>query len=110
MEQAIANLITNAAQSGATRVLLKTEVDEDYVRMTIADNGSGISEGELQHVFDPFYTTRRSKGGSGLGLSLVHRIVSDHNGTVEARTQEGEGTQFIVRLPLSSGRSEGDAS
>lgn len=110
MEQAIANLITNAAQSGATRVSLKTEVDEDYVRMTIADNGSGISEGELQHVFDPFYTTRRSKGGSGLGLSLVHRIVSDHNGTVEARTQEGEGTQFMVRLPLSSGRSEGDAS
>ncbi|MGI8740248.1 MAG: ATP-binding protein [Gammaproteobacteria bacterium] len=51
-------------------------------------------------MFDPFYTTRRSQGGSGLGLSLVHRIIADHDGTVEARRRKGRGTQFILRLPL----------
>jgi len=100
LEQAMVNLINNAAQSGASKVKIKTEREQHYARVTINDDGRGIPETELQYIFDPFYTTRRSQGGSGLGLSLVHRIIADHDGTVEARSTEGKGTQFILRLPL----------
>ncbi|MGH8501327.1 MAG: ATP-binding protein [Gammaproteobacteria bacterium] len=101
MEQALVNLISNAAQSGASRVRVMTKRDARHVCVTISDDGRGIPQGEIEHIFDPFYTTRRSQGGSGLGLSLVHRIVADHDGTVEAHSAAGEGTQFILRLPLA---------
>jgi two-component system CheB/CheR fusion protein len=100
MEQAMVNLIGNAAQSGASKIVIKTEREEDHVRVTISDDGRGIPQEEIEHIFDPFYTTRRSQGGSGLGLSLVHRIVSDHNGTVEAHSAPGKGAQFVLRLPF----------
>ena len=50
-------------------------------------------------VFDPFFSTRRREGGTGLGLSLVHRIVSEHGGTIDVHSRPGEGTAFIIELP-----------
>ncbi|HKF93224.1 MAG TPA: ATP-binding protein, partial [Gammaproteobacteria bacterium] len=100
MEQAMVNLISNAAQSGASRINVRINGDGQYICMVVNDDGRGIAQEELEHIFDPFYTTRRSQGGSGLGLSLVHRIVADHNGTVEAHSAPGEGTRFVIRLPF----------
>jgi two-component system, chemotaxis family, CheB/CheR fusion protein len=101
LEQAMVNLISNAAQSGAARVTVRTEAEPKHVRVTVSDNGMGIPPEQIEHIFDPFYTTRRSKGGSGLGLSLVHRIVSDHDGTIEAHSGQHQGARFVMRLPLS---------
>jgi PAS domain S-box-containing protein len=101
MEQAMINLISNAAQAGASNVAIRTERDDRYARIVVIDDGDGIPREEIKYIFDPFYTTRRAKGGSGLGLSLVHRIVADHNGTVEAYSNPGKGAEFVVRLPLA---------
>jgi two-component system NtrC family sensor kinase len=109
MEQAMVNLISNAAQSGASRINVRINGDGQYICMVVNDDGRGIAQEELEHIFDPFYTTRRSQGGSGLGLSLVHRIVADHNGTVEAHSAPGEGTRFVIRLPFPRNQSETSA-
>jgi two-component system NtrC family sensor kinase len=100
VEQAMVNLISNAAQSSASEIAIKTERRGSHARITISDNGVGIAPEEIEHVFDPFYTTRRSQGDSGLGLILVHRIISDHDDTTKARSVLAEGTQFVVHLPL----------
>jgi signal transduction histidine kinase len=100
IEQAMANLITNAAQAKASHIWLMTERFGEHAHITVRDDGSGISQEDLPHVFDPFYTTRRQKGGSGLGLSLVHRIITDHDGTIDVSSASGKGAEFVVRLPL----------
>ena len=67
------------------------------VRVTVADNGKGMTRPELERAFDDFYTTK--PGGTGLGLSIVRRLVLDLNGSVKVETQPGQGTKFFVELP-----------
>jgi len=67
------------------------------VRVEIADTGAGIPAEYLHRVFDPFFTTKQ--GGTGLGLSVSHRIVAGHGGELRVKSQEGRGTRFTVRLP-----------
>jgi signal transduction histidine kinase len=71
------------------------------VCVSIRDNGHGFSGEESERLFDPFYTTRREQGGTGLGLSLAHVIVSDHGGSFEVSGAPGEGATFTIKLPLS---------
>jgi signal transduction histidine kinase len=59
----------------------------------------------LDKVFDPFFTTRDQKGGTGLGLSLCHGIVTDHGGKIYARSKPGQGSTFFIELPLASGKA-----
>lgn len=79
---------------------LKVEVSasESWVKVMIIDTGRGISEHNLSHIFEPLFTTR--KKGSGLGLAITRRIISDHNGTIEATSRVGEGTTFLITLPV----------
>jgi signal transduction histidine kinase len=65
--------------------------------MAVEDTGSGIAPADLAHVFRPYFTRR--KGGSGLGLALVHRIVTEHGGTIDVASQPGRGSTFSIRLP-----------
>jgi signal transduction histidine kinase len=67
------------------------------VRITVADTGKGMTEPELDHAFDDFYSTK--PGGTGLGLSIVRRLVLDANGVLRVETQPGIGSRFIVELP-----------
>ena len=71
-----------------------------YVQLTISDTGVGISEVDLPKVFDPFFTTKEPGKGTGLGLAVVYAIIRDHNGIIEVRSVRGEGSSFIIYLPV----------
>jgi predicted ATPase/signal transduction histidine kinase/CheY-like chemotaxis protein len=116
--QVVMNLCTNAAQSmergGVVTVALeRVEVGERrllshgalsggrYVRLSVADTGSGIPPAVLERMFDPFFTTKRVGDGTGLGLALVHGIVADFGGAIDVVTQVGVGTTFNIWLPAT---------
>lgn len=76
----------------------------DYVKLTVSDNGCGISEDIIDKIFDPFFTSKDTdkKRGSGLGLSVVDSVIKDHQGFVDLQTVEGEGTSFFIYFPVTT--------
>ncbi len=105
IKQVILNLTANALQAvsddGEVEIRLIEQVD--YVVLTVRDNGCGMTEETLQHVFDPFYSERQGGQGTGLGLSIIHRIIEDHDGTITPFSDgPGKGSTFSVRLPRRS--------
>jgi signal transduction histidine kinase len=101
LRQAIMNLVTNAIQAperkGPVRITVAM-ADDSRVRLTVIDDGAGISEEIAQRIFRPFFTTRPT--GTGLGLAVVQRIVHAHGGELVHRATPGGGATFEVRLPL----------
>ena len=81
------------------KIEIKLTKNEQYAVVSIKDSGPGIPEDLIDEIFDPFFTTKEK--GTGLGLSVVNRIVKDHSGKIEVISEEGEGTEFIIKLPLS---------
>jgi signal transduction histidine kinase len=69
----------------------------------VSDDGPGVPEGLRHRIFDPFFTTKGPDEGSGLGLMVCHRIVTDHGGSIEVRSREGEGATFSVFWPAAPG-------
>jgi len=101
--------LVHGPNKGGTAPSSKTQ--EGFIRLTVADDGPGIAEDVLQRIFDPFFTTRGGRGGTGLGLSLVHGIVRDLGGEIEVSTKVGEGSCFTVLLPrYTDGRGDPEAS
>jgi two-component system sensor histidine kinase HydH len=99
MQQALLNLLGNAVEAterGFVR-LGAGDAGDDAIEITVEDTGKGITEGALERIFDLYYTTKAE--GTGLGLSLVHRIVSEHGGRLEVDSEEGRGTRFSLVLP-----------
>jgi len=106
------NLINNAfyavhqrAKSEAVgyqpKVTVRAEQKENHIQLSVQDNGNGIPEAIKDKIFQPFFTTKPTGEGTGLGLSLSYDIVTKgHGGTIEVETKEGEGTTFVVTLPL----------
>ncbi len=82
------------------RIRVSSERASEAVRLTVIDNGPGMSESERRRIFDPFYTTRQREGGTGLGLSIAHGIVMQHGGEIEVESELGAGTRVRVDLPL----------
>jgi PAS domain S-box-containing protein len=111
MEQAIMNVIRNAVDVSAdtteARVEIRTQALSTAVRLTVRDYGPGVSARDLPHLFDPFYTTRRNLGGIGLGLSVAHGIVRDHDGTLRIESTPGEGATIYLDLPIASSLDSG---
>jgi PAS domain S-box-containing protein len=114
LEQVLTNLLTNAAKytEPGGRVTLRAEHDGAHVVIRVWDTGVGISAELLPRLFEPFVQSEvnagRSRGGLGLGLSLVKRFVELHSGSVEARSDgPGRGSEFVVRLPAASPAGEG---
>jgi signal transduction histidine kinase len=103
LQQVFLNLFLNAADAmprgGELRVSLRPHGDEVEVR--VADSGHGIPAGDLDRVFEPFYTTKAAGEGSGLGLSVIQGIVADHHGAIEVLRSDDSGTEFRLLLPVS---------
>ena len=78
--------------------MLQTGQTRDGIWLSVADTGGGIPQEKINHLFEPFYTTKDK--GSGLGLMIVQRIVRDHRGRIEVESRVGHGTTFRVWLPL----------
>ncbi len=104
IQQVLVNLVKNAAQAmtkGGALTLQTGETSEE-VWVSVADTGGGIPQEQINRIFEPFYTTK--KGGSGLGLMIVQRIVRAHGGRIELESQVGRGTTFRIFLPLHERR------
>jgi len=103
-ESIVANLLDNARQHGGPGVevaISAREIETEAGRMVelhFRDNGPGISAGNRERIFRPFFTTARDRGGSGLGLSIVQSLVTAHGGTTSLEPSE-TGTDFCIRLP-----------
>lgn len=110
--QVLVNLINNArdASQKNTTITLNAEIDEDKVKISITDQGFGIPAGIRDRIFDPFFTTKEVGEGTGLGLSLVFRIVEDLNGDIDIISPidkvKGSGTKVILRFPCYDEVSE----
>jgi signal transduction histidine kinase len=99
LKQALVNLVRNATQAGTgVHVVVETHATADGVALVVRDDGCGMGEEELERIFEPFFTTRRVEGGTGLGLSLVRRVVEDHGGTIGVESRVGKGTTFTSHL------------
>ncbi len=81
-------------------VFLTSKKDGDKVILTVKDNGNGIPQNIVNKIFQPFFTTKPTGQGTGLGLSLSYDIIRAHGGEIKVETREGEGTQFIIQLPV----------
>ena len=106
----ILNLINNAfyavsekAQQHITgyepTVTATTKKLNDKVEITVKDNGNGISQSIVEKIFQPFFTTKPTGQGTGLGLSLAYDIIKAHGGEIKINTKEGAGSEFIIQLP-----------
>ncbi len=110
MKQVLLNIFFNAleAMSGERQILsvrtyfINRPTGDPWIQIEISDSGHGIGPKELEHIFDPFFTTKhesKEHEGTGLGLAIAHQIIQAHGGTIEASSQIGEGTTFLITLP-----------
>jgi signal transduction histidine kinase len=107
MKQVVLNLVTNAlesldpdSKSGLVRVKVQNRPELDQVHLVIEDNGCGMDQEVLKHLFEPFFTRRRDGRGTGLGLPITNRIITDHGGRITPRSDgPGMGSRFEIVLP-----------
>ena len=106
------NLLVNARdatqnRTGGRHIEITTRFGADgkHVQALFRDNGKGMSQAELKHIFEPFYTTKDPGKGTGLGLATSHRIIEQHRGEINVVSVPNEGTTFIVRLPINVNES-----
>jgi two-component system NtrC family sensor kinase len=112
LRQLLLNLLLNAiyfTPEGGS-IFIKTETDDVLgetrfpgcplrVRLSVTDTGSGISDDLIERIFDPFFTTKPVGEGTGLGLTISHKIVEEHNGFIDVKSEPGKGASFIITLP-----------
>ena len=110
IQQAFLAILDNAVEAmphgGTLTIVTNVNRRKKKVQIQIQDTGSGISTADIPHVFEPFYTTKREGKGVGLGLSVCYGIIERHDGKIEATSVVGEGTNFIIQLPLHSIKNE----
>jgi two-component system sensor histidine kinase ResE len=102
LEQAFSNILDNAIKNspeGDEIKIIGRNVDNRVVEVRVLDNGTGIPPEQLLHLFERFYQSGGVRSGYGLGLAIAKEIVTTHGGTIEAKSEPGEGAEFIIRLP-----------
>jgi len=102
LQQVCTNLILNAVQAmpDGGRLTLRTSVDNNRVKIEVQDTGCGISQENMRRLFTPFFTTKGKGKGVGLGLAVAYGIIQRHQGRIEVKSKQGEGTTFTIYLPL----------
>jgi signal transduction histidine kinase/DNA-binding response OmpR family regulator len=128
IQQILLNLCTNAAQAmapaGGTVTVTLSAIDIEasaggsrpalqpgpYVRLSVSDTGAGMEPSVLEHIFEPFYTTKSPGEGTGLGLAVVHGIVQSHEGTIGVESIPGRGTTFSLYFPAATATEKPTAS
>jgi len=106
LEQVIVNLLQNSAQAiedpnQSITVMTESSAEQHTVTIRVSDTGKGIPAELLSRLTDPFFTTRRGEGGTGLGLSVSSSILEEHGGALEFDSEPGRGTTVTVTLPAT---------
>jgi two-component system NtrC family sensor kinase len=110
LEEVFVNLFINAADAmnGKGKLTITTMPGtNNSVKISVSDTGTGIDEEHLPHIFEPFFTTKEPGRGTGLGLSIAYGIIRKHNGAIDAESEPGKGTTFIIFLPVYMGKYSG---
>jgi C4-dicarboxylate-specific signal transduction histidine kinase len=111
LQQVFINLMANAcdavADAGGGRIEVWSEPVDEMVTVSIRDDGPGIPEGDLSHIFEPFFTSKPPGKGTGLGLSIVKEILDSHGGRVVVESTSGRGSLFRVEVPTARRRAGG---
>ncbi len=105
VQRAIQNVVTNAVQAAAERdnggtVSVSCQQREFYTDVRVEDSGTGMTPEQIIKIFDPYFTTKQGKSGTGLGLYITKKVVDDHNGSIKVDSTPGAGSVFTIRLPL----------
>ncbi|MDB5156338.1 MAG: hypothetical protein JWR50_1045 [Mucilaginibacter sp.] len=108
LNQVFLNIMSNAIYAVEKRfgekeggeIIIKTGNDEENVIITIADNGTGMSEPTMKKIFEPFFTTKEVGEGTGLGMSIAYNTIKKHNGQITVNSEVGKGTEFILKIPI----------
>ncbi len=102
IKQVLLNLLLNAAQAmpDGGRIGVRIAADKKWIRIAVSDSGRGIPRGDMKMIFEPFFTTKEK--GSGLGLALVAKVVEEHSGRIEVRSEPEKGATFQLSLPVNS--------
>jgi two-component system NtrC family sensor kinase len=100
--QVLTNLVVNSVQAmpKGGQLTISTSINDNHVLLTVEDTGIGMSDEVIKKIFNPFFTTKDVDEGTGLGLSVVHGIVTSHGGTIEVESEIGRGAKFTIRLPV----------
>ena len=108
IQQAVMNLLDNAAQAmgGKGRITVAVRCDKEYVVISVRDTGPGMNEETRKRIFDPFFTTKPRGKGLGLGLAITWQLVQRNGGTIDVNSRDGQGSEFMLRLPLSPAMGE----
>jgi two-component system NtrC family sensor kinase len=104
LQQVFFNIVHNAAEAmqGSGSLTISTAISEDkkYIDIKFVDTGPGIDEEDKKRLFEPFFTTKEVGKGTGLGLAISYSIIRKHDGAIEAYSQIGKGSTFVVKLPI----------
>jgi signal transduction histidine kinase len=111
LQQVLTNIFLNAWQAmprGGT-LFISVRDTTDQISVSIRDSGAGIAPEHIPRIFDPFFTTKPVGMGTGLGLTIVYKIIEQHNGDIRVRSEPGKGAEFIVTIPRSQNKSQSKA-
>lgn len=102
------NILDNAAYAIKEKgdVFIRIKKADENVVLEIEDTGSGIAPEDVKKVFEPFFTTKPVGQGTGLGMSISYKVIKAHNGTIDVKSVLGQGTKFIITLPIKHHKKE----
>jgi len=103
IQRVLHNILDNARKALPVNgsIWISSEIENRVLALSIKDNGVGMNEEVLEHVFEPFYT-KSAQGGTGLGMMIARNIIEAHNGSISVKSREGEGTTITLRFPMTS--------